>query len=82
MFGDLTNITTETLLDMVCAIVRAERLLTSDEIAELEQIENELQHRGLCLRSELQLSSRKHLGRHRWPLASIHTARLTTPGWL
>jgi hypothetical protein len=47
MFGDLTNISTNTLLDMVFAILKAGRLLTSDEIAELEQIETQLQHRSI-----------------------------------
>jgi hypothetical protein len=46
MFGELTNIPTDTLLDMMFAILKAGRLLPLHEIAELEQIQSELQHRS------------------------------------
>lgn len=48
MLGNLTNVPTDMLQDMAFAILQAGRLLTSDEISELEQIEGELQHRSLC----------------------------------
>jgi hypothetical protein len=58
MFGDLTNIPTDTLLDMVFAILKTERLLTSAEIAELQQIQSELKTPfSSCLRSGLELTS-------------------------
>jgi hypothetical protein len=46
MFGDLTNMPTDTLLDMLFAILKAARLLTSAEIAEVQQIQSELQRRS------------------------------------
>ncbi|HVO60122.1 MAG TPA: hypothetical protein VMT53_04265 [Terriglobales bacterium] len=47
MLGDLTNIPDDTLLNIGFAILQAGRL-TSDEIADLEQLQSELQHRSSC----------------------------------
>ena len=53
MLGELGNIPTETLIDMICVILADEMALTFSDIAELEQIQRELQHRpdvGGCVR--------------------------------
>ena len=45
MLGELGNIPTETLIDMICVILAEEMALTFSDIAELEQIQRELQRR-------------------------------------
>ena len=46
MLGQLANIPTDTLIDMVFVILAADDVLTASDIAELEQIQRELQARG------------------------------------
>jgi hypothetical protein len=46
MLGELTNLPTDTLLDIVFVILAAGQILTSSEVSELEQIQVELQRRG------------------------------------
>ena len=45
MLGELGNIPTETLIDMICVILAGEIALTFSDAAELEQIQRELQRR-------------------------------------
>jgi hypothetical protein len=44
--GQLTNIPTETLIDMACVILAGEIVLTTNDVVELEQIQRELQRRA------------------------------------
>jgi hypothetical protein len=46
MLGELRNLPTDTLLDMVFVILAEEQTLTASDVAELEQIQSELQRRG------------------------------------
>jgi len=46
MLGELTNIPTGTLIDMLSVIVADEVVLTASDVAELEQIQRELQRRA------------------------------------
>jgi len=46
MLGELANIPSGTLIDMLVVILAAEVTLTVDDVAELEQIQRELQRRG------------------------------------
>jgi len=46
MLGELMNIPTETLIDMVCVILAGGIVLTARDVAELEQIQRELQRRA------------------------------------
>ena len=46
MLGELMNLPTDTLLDMVFVILAEGRQLTSSDVDELEQIQIELQRRG------------------------------------
>lgn len=45
MLGELGNIPTETLIDMICVILAGEMALTFSDVAELEQIQRELRSR-------------------------------------
>ena len=46
MLGELRNLPTDTLLDIVFVILAGGQPLTLSEVAELEQIQRELQRRG------------------------------------
>ena len=46
MLGELRNLPTDTLLDIVLVILAAGQPLSLSEVAELEQIQRELQRRG------------------------------------
>jgi hypothetical protein len=46
MLGELANIPSGTLIDMLFVILAAEVTLTANDVAELEQIQSELQRRG------------------------------------
>jgi hypothetical protein len=46
VLGQLTNIPTDTLIDMLFVIANGEVALTASEVAEIEQIQRELQTRG------------------------------------
>jgi hypothetical protein len=46
MPGELRNLPTDTLLDIVLVILAAGQPLSLSEVAELEQIQHELQRRG------------------------------------
>jgi hypothetical protein len=46
MLGELGNIPTETLIDMICVIMADEITLTFGDVVELEQIQRELQRRS------------------------------------
>jgi hypothetical protein len=46
MLGELTTIPTGTLIDMVCVILDGGVVLTASDVAELEQIQRELQRRA------------------------------------
>ena len=46
MLGQLANIPTDTLMDMVFVILAADTVLTASDVAELEQIHRELQRRA------------------------------------
>jgi len=45
MLGELINIPTETLIDMLYMIVAGELSITASDAAEIEQIQRELQRR-------------------------------------
>lgn len=45
MLGELINIPTDILIDMMSIILATERVLTSSDVSELEQIQRELQRR-------------------------------------
>jgi hypothetical protein len=46
MLGELRNLPTDTLLDIVLVILAGGKPLSLSEVAELEQIQHELQRRG------------------------------------
>ena len=46
MLGELANIPTGTLIDMLFVILADESTLTANDVAELEQIQRELHRRG------------------------------------
>jgi hypothetical protein len=46
MLGQLINIPTDTLIDMLYVILSDGFVLTSNDITEIEQIQRELQRRG------------------------------------
>jgi hypothetical protein len=46
MLGELTNIPTETLIDMLYIILAREVAITASDAGEIEQIQRELQRRG------------------------------------
>jgi hypothetical protein len=46
MLGELTNIPTDTLIDMLYMIFAGEVAITASDAAEIEQIQRELQRRG------------------------------------
>ena len=46
MLGELANIPSGTLIDMLFVILAAEVTLTANDVAEIEQIQHELQRRG------------------------------------
>ena len=46
MLGELINIPTDTLIDMLCVIFAGEVVLTATDAVEIEQIQRELQRRG------------------------------------
>jgi hypothetical protein len=46
MLGELSNIPTDTLIDMLYIILAGEITLSASEAAEIEQIQRELQRRG------------------------------------
>lgn len=46
MLGELVNIPTDTLIDMVCVIVADGFVLSANDVVELEQIQRELQRRA------------------------------------
>ncbi len=50
MLGELINIPTEILIDMISIIFASERVIGSSVAAELEQIQRELQRRGVIER--------------------------------
>jgi hypothetical protein len=46
MLGQLNNFPTDTLIDMLFIILAGDSMLTAADVAELEQIQRELQRRG------------------------------------
>lgn len=46
MLGQLTNIPTDTLIDMLYVIVAGGVAITANDVTEIEQIQRELQRRG------------------------------------
>jgi hypothetical protein len=46
MLGELSNIPTDTLIDMLYIVLAAEVAITASDAAEIEQIQRELQRRG------------------------------------
>jgi hypothetical protein len=46
MLGELVNIPTDTLIDMLYIILAAEIAITASDAVEIEQIQRELQRRG------------------------------------
>jgi hypothetical protein len=46
MLGELMNIPTDTLIDMLYIILADDFAITANEAAEIEQIQRELQRRG------------------------------------
>ena len=46
MLGELTNIPTDTLIDMLYVIISDDGAITTSDAAEIEQIQRELQRRG------------------------------------
>ena len=57
MLGELTNIPTNTLIDMLYMILAGEVAITASDAAEIEQIQRELQGRD---------------GAQNWSFATIH----------
>jgi hypothetical protein len=57
MLGELTNIPTDTLIDMLYMILAGEVAITANDAAEIEQIQRELQRRD---------------GAQNWSFATIH----------
>lgn len=48
MLGELTNIPTDTLIDMLYLILAEESVMTATDAGEIEQIQRELQRRGVA----------------------------------
>jgi len=46
MLGELMNIPTDTLIDMLYIILAGDCAITATDAEEIEQIQRELQHRG------------------------------------
>jgi hypothetical protein len=46
MFGELMNIPTDTLIDMLYIILAGDFAITANDATEIEQIQRELQRRG------------------------------------
>ena len=46
MLGELTNIPTDTLIDMLYMILSGEVAITASDAGDIEQIQRELQRRG------------------------------------
>jgi len=46
MLGELMNIPTDTLIDMLYIILAGDFAITVNDVAEIEQIQRELQRRG------------------------------------
>ncbi len=46
MLGELMNIPTDTLIDMLYIILAGDFAITANDVAEIEQIQRELQRRG------------------------------------
>ena len=46
MNGELTNIPTDSLIDMLFVILTGEHPVTANDVTEIEQIQRELQRRG------------------------------------
>jgi hypothetical protein len=46
MLGELINIPTDMLIDMLCIILAGDFAMTVNDVAEVEQIQRELQRRG------------------------------------
>jgi len=46
MLGELVNIPTDTLIDMLYIILAADFAITANDVVEIEQIQRELQRRG------------------------------------
>ena len=46
MQGELTNIPTDALIDMLYIILAGDIAITASDAAEIERIQRELQHRG------------------------------------
>jgi hypothetical protein len=46
MLGELTNIPTDTLIDMLFVILTGDIAITASDAAEIEQIQRELRRRG------------------------------------
>jgi len=57
MLGELTNIPTDTLIDMLYMILAGEVAITASDAAEIDQIQRELQRRD---------------GAQNWSFATIH----------
>ena len=47
MLGELKNIPTETLVDMLYVILDGDFAITASDVSEIEQIQRELQRRGV-----------------------------------
>jgi hypothetical protein len=48
MLGELANIPTDTLIDMLYLILAGEFAITAGDLVEIEQIQRELQRRGMA----------------------------------
>ena len=46
MLGELINIPTDTLIDMLYIVLAGDSAITANDAAEIEQIQRELQRRG------------------------------------
>jgi hypothetical protein len=46
MLGELINIPTDTLIDILCIILAGDFAMTVNDVAEVEQIQRELKRRG------------------------------------
>jgi hypothetical protein len=46
LLGELTNIPTDTLIDMLYIVLAGDSAITANDAAEIEQIQRELQRRG------------------------------------
>ena len=46
MLGELINIPTDTLIDMLYIVLAGDFAITANDVAEIEQIQRELQRRG------------------------------------